>query len=428
MGVRYVERWVENDPDVDIVGDNMRANDREGQPLSGHKSLDMPTGWWSNLNPVKKRAILIALRTAVTVNLITGLVVFAGMIGPSPAAPPAAPLTSVSASVAPTAPVRQLLFDTLREQSVGTVRVTSVSAPALPTEPPEATVVVPAAAEPARPGWSPPVWFPEDARSDLWSLDGMDAEAEHTARPRGFRSKAAFVYDLDSGRVLLNYAADDRRPVASLTKLVSALALASDSADLEREVCLDRSMLPSWPGAGSRMKYGRCTTGWDLLGAALVRSDNGAALALPAVSDLPLAPFVDRMNEVSRDLGMSMSSFADPSGVMDENFSTARDMTRAVAAVAMHPVIAPVASAPYWDVEYSDGARKRMHSTNRLLQERGVEVLAAKTGYTDTARHCFTAVVRTRSGRTIAFTTLGARRGRHRWYDVADLIRWAEDQ
>ncbi|MFT4974530.1 MAG: D-alanyl-D-alanine endopeptidase (penicillin-binding protein 7) [Myxococcota bacterium] len=407
----------------------MRDDDREGFGCLESKSIDMPTGGWSNLSAVKKRSILILLRTVVTINLVGSAVVLSGMM---PDATDAVPSQRevVSASILPQlTPSRQLLFEALRENATSSVHMAARPTPQpAPVEPAALAVVEPPASADNEGAWSPPVWFPEASREDLWVLDGMGAPAEHTRPPRGFRSRAAFVYDLDSGRVLLEHAADDRRPVASLTKLISALAVVSSDAPLEDTVCLDRSMLPSWPGAGSRMKYGRCTTGWDLLGAALVRSDNGAALALAAVSHLPLAPFVDRMNEVSRDLGMDMSSFADPSGVQDDNLSTARDMTRAVAAAAMHPILAPVASAPYWDVEYEDGLRKRMHSTNRLHSDKGVEVLAAKTGYTDTALHCFSAVVRTSSGRTIAFTTLGARRGRHRWYDVADIIAWAERQ
>ena len=103
-------------------------------------------------------------------------------------------------------------------------------------------------------------------------------------------------------------------------------------------------------------------------------------------------------------------------------------MTRAAVATALHPTLSPVASAPYWDVEYDTGRTKRMLTTNKLIGHKDLEILAAKTGYTDTARHCFTAVVRTDDGRTLALTTLGARRSRQRWSDVRTLLRWAERQ
>lgn len=279
-------------------------------------------------------------------------------------------------------------------------------------------------------GWAPPTWFPEEARDALWSLEGTDGtppDREPGGGPGRLKSRAAFVFDLDSGRVLLSRGADTRLPVASLTKVVTALTVASEAPDLDAERCIDKSVWVGWPGAGSKLRTGSCMTGWDILGAALVRSDNRAAYALATTTDLPPAPFVDRMNQVAEDIGMSLSSFSDPSGVEDENLSTARDMTRALIAATSHPVLAPVLAAPYWDVEDSvSGRTRRMRTTNRLLETRGLEFIGAKTGYTDTARHCFAAVVQTASGKHVALATLGARKSSWRWSDVRRLLSWAD--
>lgn len=282
--------------------------------------------------------------------------------------------------------------------------------------------------------WSPPVWFPEAARDDLWALEGL--QGEPTARPPTLRSRAVFVYDVDSGKVLIAHNADDRRPVASLTKVVSSLTAMAESAmgpgenaALEQTICVDESLWPSWPGARSYLNTGACLTGWDLLGAALVASDNRAAFGLSRVAGLPFQPFVSKMNDVAADLGMSQSTFSDPAGVDDNNLSTARDMTAAILSASLHPVLGPVASAPYWDVEIVGRARpKRVNSTNRLSGDKGLEFLAAKTGYTDTARYCFTAVVRTPKGRRIAMTVLGANRVRTRWSDVREVLAWVDRQ
>ena len=348
-------------------------------------------------------------------------IIFAGMPRNSPQlVPPAAVSAERLAAEEEAEPTfRETLFEGIRRSAKATLVVRAAPSP---------SPLPPVVDEPIAPVWGPPSWYPESVRDELWVIDGMDRDAEHTTAPMRLYSKSAFVYDVDSGRVLLSHAADERRPVASLTKLLSALTVMSEGPDLEREVCLDNSMRPSWPGAVSRLRYGSCTTGWDLLGAALVRSDNGAALALTEAAQLPLAPFILRMNDVAQDLNMNLSTFSDPSGVWDENLSTARDMTRAAVATALHPTLSPVASAPYWDVEYDSGRKKRMLTTNKLIGNKDIEILAAKTGYTDTARHCFTAVVRTDDGRTLALTTLGARRGRHRWSDVRTLLRWAERQ
>ncbi len=274
--------------------------------------------------------------------------------------------------------------------------------------------------------WAPPTWFPEEAREGLLALEGMN-QAGPSSGPR-LHSTAVFVYDVDAGKVLLSRHADDRRPVASLTKLLSALTVASEGPDLDRQLCIDSSSRPSWPGARTKLFTGTCGTGWDYLGAAVVQSDNGAAMVLPEVAGLPYFPFVSHMNEVAAELGMGWSSFVDPSGADDDNLSTARDMTRAALAASLHPTVATVATAPFWD--FADTGRqriRRMWTTDRMVGRQDIEVLAAKTGYTDTAGYCFTGVFRTRDGHRVAFTTLGAHRNRHRWKDVERLLDWAGD-
>ena len=98
-------------------------------------------------------------------------------------------------------------------------------------------------------------------------------------------------------------------------------------------------------------------------------------------------------------------------------------MLKAVTAVAAHPELAPVASAASWRMERKKGP-EHLRTTNRLVNR--WETLAAKTGYTDTARYCFATVVRTSSGRRLAVTILGAPTSTSRFNDAATLIRWAE--
>ena len=389
-----------------------------GEECMSGKTVDMPIVGWCSPGTVAHRILLNFFRIAVASNLLTTAIIMVGLPRGEPEQIEPVSVITPATKEAEGPTFRESLFAGMRE---GVQATFIVHAPAEAALEPEPTQVV-------EPVWSPPTWFPEGVRDELWVLGNMDSEPKHSTAPMRLYSKAAFVYDVDSGRVLLAHAADERRPVASLTKLVSALTVMSESPDLEREICLDNSMRPSWPGAVTRLRYGACTTGWDLLGAALVRSDNGAALALSDTANLPLSAFILRMNDVAQDLNMNLSTFSDPSGVWDENLSTARDMTRAAVATALHPTLSPVASAPYWDVEYDTGRTKRMLTTNKLIGNKNLDILAAKTGYTDTARHCFTTVVRTDDGRTLAMTTLGARRSRYRWSDVRSLLRWAQQQ
>ncbi len=268
-----------------------------------------------------------------------------------------------------------------------------------------------------------PAWYPADA--EVLALGEMDQDGP-TSGP-SVRSRSAFVYDLDAGVVLYEKNPDVPRPVASITKLVSSLALASTNPDLTREFCIGAEQYPTRSGATSRLSTGDCTTGWDVLGAALVASDNRAALSMAAAAGMHLDEFVGRMNRVSVELGMTRSSWVDPSGLEDENLSTARDIAKATVAVANHPLLQPVASAPFWDLWRSNRAYvRRLNSTDHLVGRDDLEIVAAKTGYTDTARYNFTTVVRTEAGRHLAITLLGADGKQTRWADMSRILDWVE--
>jgi D-alanyl-D-alanine endopeptidase (penicillin-binding protein 7) len=273
----------------------------------------------------------------------------------------------------------------------------------------------------------PPAWLGET--SELLAISQLDGAIARRDGERGpeVRSRSALVMDLDLGEVLYERNADNMRPVASITKLVSALALVRAGADLDTSFCVDKRQYPSRSGARSRLSTGDCLAGWDVLGAALVASDNRAAYALAAVAGLDVDEFVAEMNAVSGDLGMSRSAWSDPSGLEDENLSTARDIARATIAVASHPILSAAASAPFWDLHRENGAGpRRVFSTDRLVAREDLLVEAAKTGYTDTARYCFTTVVQTAGGHRLVITLLGAEGKMTRWADTERIMRWVD--
>lgn len=271
--------------------------------------------------------------------------------------------------------------------------------------------------------WAPPEWHPN--RAALQALPGIDGHSEQ--RIAGISARAAFAYDLDAGQVLFERRADDPYPIASLTKLVSSLAMASEHPDLDARFCIDERFRPTRNGARSKLSTGECYKGWDLLGAALVASDNRGAYGLQVVSGLDYDEFIQRMDDVAADLGMRNSSFADPSGLEDDNLSTARDVARAVIAVSAHPDLQIAASAPHWRIDEVGGKARGpsvrvLNSTDHLLADKSVDVLAAKTGYSGTAGYCFATVVRTQEGRTLVISLLGSGRPADRWADVRKVL------
>ncbi|MEZ4319679.1 MAG: serine hydrolase [Myxococcota bacterium] len=274
--------------------------------------------------------------------------------------------------------------------------------------------------EPSVP-WTPPTWFPAEGADALWVLPELDGAPTHDRGPR-VRARAAIVADLDTGEVLWAQRPDDALPVASLTKTVAALALASTEPDLQQTLCVTEDLWPSRSGARSRFVTGACHTGWEYLGAALVASDNRGAMGLAGLSGLEYHAFVEQMETAGAQLGLK-ARWADPAGLEDENLASARDMLKAIVAVSAHPDLSLAASARTWKIDRDDG-RRWLNTTNRLIDR--WETLAAKTGYTSTARYCFSQVVQTRTGRTLATVVLGSPTMASRFADSRAMVDWAE--
>ena len=276
--------------------------------------------------------------------------------------------------------------------------------------------------------WAPPVWFPDPQKSDLWVLDGLDQPAVHPWGPR-VNAHAGILADLDRGEILWARDPDAPRGMASVTKLFSSLALvARDDLDLDREVCVSYDLWPSRPGARSKFETDDCHAGWEYLGAALVASDNRGAFAFPKIAGQEYFGFLDHMGDVAQDLGIRHVGFGDPAGLQDENRASPRAVLKAITAVSMHPLLSWVSSSESWHIEPARGAR-RLFSTNFLLRAHADEydTIAAKTGYTDTARYCFATVVRSRqTGRRYGAVVLAAPTHRGRFRDVLNMFRWAD--
>jgi serine-type D-Ala-D-Ala endopeptidase (penicillin-binding protein 7) len=270
--------------------------------------------------------------------------------------------------------------------------------------------------------WAPPEWLPHDAEA-AWVLPELDQSARFTKGPRVY-SKSAIIADLDRGEVLWTRAPDERRSVASLTKMVAALSAKSLHTNFGKSVCVSPEQWPSMRGARSKFETGVCHDGWDFLGAALVKSDNRGAMGLAAVAGVSLEDFLGTMAEVSRELRLSDPEWTDPTGLEDENMASARDMLKAVVAMSALSDLSLVSSAPEWQIERKKGPQW-LSTTNRTIRDNW-ETHAAKTGYTSTAGYCFATVVTTKSGRRFAVAVLGAPRERNRFADARALVKWAE--
>ncbi len=217
---------------------------------------------------------------------------------------------------------------------------------------------------------------------------------------------AGLAVDLGDGAVLWRRNATTVRPIASLTKLMTAL-LAVERFAPGKRVRVAREA--DWVG-GSRMaglKPGRRVRADVLLKGLLISSANNAAVALAVAGAGSERAWVALMNARARLLGLTCTHFADPHGLDRRNRSCAADVAVLAMRAMSEPRIAAIARKRYARVWPGAGRKLTLYSTNHLLRDRYPGAIGLKTGYTNAARFCLVAVVE-RGARRIAVVVLGS--------------------
>ena len=192
-------------------------------------------------------------------------------------------------------------------------------------------------------------------------------------------ASAAILMDRESGRVLYAQNADDQRPIASITKLITALVAAELCPDLSKEVTI-RQEWTGIEGSSMYLKPGEQLTMEALLYGLLLSSGNDAALAIAGSCCQTVDEFVARMNETAAELGMSNTHFANPNGLDDPaHYSTARDMALLARAVLEREELRRIVGTKTLTV-----SGRYLANHNKLLW-RYEGCTGLKTGYTDEA-------------------------------------------
>lgn len=210
---------------------------------------------------------------------------------------------------------------------------------------------------------------------------------------------AAILMDADSGRVLYERAADEKRLIASTTKLMTALVAAERLEDLSQIVTIKGEWLQT-EGSSIYLKAGEQITQEGLLYGLLLESGNDAALALAGVCAGGEAEFAELMNEKARTLGMTNSHFTNASGLnADEHYSTARDMAKLAAACLKNETVAKICASRSATI----GNRTFTNHNRLLTMYEGC--VGMKTGFTKRAGRTLVSAAR-RNGQTLVAVTL----------------------
>ncbi len=198
-------------------------------------------------------------------------------------------------------------------------------------------------------------------------------------------ARAALAYDYSSGSILYTLNFDQELPVASLTKLVSALVIV-DSGKLDEVVTVQEDDIKII-GANTGLVIGEKILASNLLKAMLIASHNDSTRTLARVAGGTRENFVKLMHEKALNLGMYSTNFKNPIG-LDEpgHYSTAHDLTLALHEFLSNPLLAKIVSTKETEITSIDGIFKhKIKTTNKLLLE-DPTVVGVKTGYTDEAK------------------------------------------
>ncbi len=215
---------------------------------------------------------------------------------------------------------------------------------------------------------------------------------EHRVLERRLSASGAIVVDLDSGQTVFSLNADVTRPMASLTKLMSALLIV-ENHDLEEVVTIPRD-IPDVTGNVVQLPPGDQFTVGDLLSALLIMSANDAAVTLARYHSGSLSAFVNEMNARAEELGLRHTVYANPTGLdADAQQSTPRDLAWLSMYVFRHPALAERMSTRGLTIESRKGIKIYLTHTHALLHA-DTAVIAGKTGTTDAAGQCLLSIVR----------------------------------
>ncbi|HTN93447.1 MAG TPA: D-alanyl-D-alanine endopeptidase [Gallionella sp.] len=239
------------------------------------------------------------------------------------------------------------------------------------------------------------------------------------------RSHVALIYDEETQRLLYNKNGQTVMPIASITKLMTAMVVLDANLPMDVEVSVDEDDLNSIKRAKSRLRVGMTLTRNEMLRLALMASENRAALAL--ARSYPGGPdaLVEAMNAKARALGMENTRFFDPTGLDSDNVSTAQDLVKMVSAAREYPLIAQYTTTASHSVDSLSGRTIRFINTNPLVRSTSWDIGLSKTGFINEAGQCLVMQANI-NHRPVIIVLLDSWGRRTRVGDANRIKRWME--
>jgi len=245
-----------------------------------------------------------------------------------------------------------------------------------------------------------------------------------------FTARSYILVDEDSGEILADKSADEVMPMASLTKLMTALVVLESKIDWNKkikvqkaDVALDKTIMP-----------GEEVTTSTLLALSLIPSSNNATNALVRAAGFNTKDFVAKMNKKAIDFDLTATHFVEPTGIDPHNVSTARDVAQLSRIALANKQIRDIASRPElnWTGTGTKGKKfvRLVKNTNRLLDDSVTShptyrIIGSKTGHIEEGGYSLMVFAQSKNRRRLIAVVLGATNHFARFQEVDELLEWA---
>jgi serine-type D-Ala-D-Ala endopeptidase (penicillin-binding protein 7) len=239
-------------------------------------------------------------------------------------------------------------------------------------------------------------------------------------------SANVLVLDASAGQPIYSKSADTVTPIASVTKLMSAMVVLDAEQSLDETINIDIADLDVVKGSRSRLRLGAELSRREMLRLTLMASENRAASSLARHYPGGTDAFVAAMNQKAQGLGMTQTHFGDPSGLSSENVATANDLARMVQAAATYPLIREFTTTPSYYVEVQPtGQWLGFNNTNSLVKSGEWDIQVSKTGFIREAGKCLV-MLATIASRPIVIVLLDSYGRLTRIGDANRVKHWLE--
>lgn len=256
----------------------------------------------------------------------------------------------------------------------------------------------------------------------LFSLLTIYAASEAASKSSsiGTSAKAATLYEPETGNFLYSKNAEERLPMASTTKIMTAL-VALESSSLDEEVIIDTRAVGT-EGSSAYLKENEVLTMEELLYALMLQSANDAAVAIACHISGSIEDFANLMNEKAKAIGLSDTHFENPHGLdSEEHYTTAHDLAVIAAEALKNPIFKTVCST--YKKSFSSKDKARLYVNHNKLLKSYDGSIGMKTGFTKKSGRCLVGAAE-RDGLTFITVTLDAPND---WSDHKALLDFGYD-